>query len=531
MDFIFGTLATDELRQLHHKIARQGVQHSHQMSPLDPKPDEAVTITVYVGQDVTAHQVACYYTTDGSVPAGSRGTVSNGSAFALNKIDTIWDTIAWGYVDVWQGIIPAQTEGTTVRYQISAWSTETEAFADYPALKATTERAASAFFQGKTLPDLPPIGTTQPNTFTYTVDTYTAPTWAKGAIIYHIFVDRFYPGDDKAWLEPEALSGFFGGTLQGIVDKLDYITELGANCIWLSPTFPSPTHHGYDITDYEHVEPRMGGDDALRALIHAAHARGIRIILDLVCNHCSNEHPYFVDAKQQEASPYRDWFIFDDSPIGYETFFGVETMPMINLKNPATRDWMIGIAQYWLREFDVDGFRLDHANGPGADFWADFRKGCRTVKPDVFIFGEVVEAPTLLKSYVGRLDGLLDFTAEDLLRKCYGYESITEAEFENFIQRHYSFFPSDFVMPTFLDNHDMDRFLYIAGDDKSKLMKAAARQFKLPNPPIIYYGTEVGLSQKIGKKDLEQSRLPMPWENQDQELFKFYQELIQARKR
>lgn len=534
MDFVFGTLATDELKLIHHRVARRGVQHNHDIEPRDPLPGEPVTLRVRVGQDFHADAVACYYTTDGSIPEGQRGIASNGYVIIFTQVGFVWDTIAWGYVAHWQGVIPKQPEGTIVRYKVGAWSSTREIFSDHPELKETTERAAGAFFRGEALPGELPATTPRPNTFTYHVDRHTVPEWAKSAIIYQVFVDRFYPGDGKKWLEPENLMGFYGGTLWGVRDKLDYIADLGVNCIWLSPTFPSPTHHGYDITDYYHVEPRMGGDEALYALVEAAHARDIKVVLDLVCNHISNEHPYFVDALNNPDSQYRNWFLFDDSEIGYKTFFNVASMPFIDLSNPDARKWMLNVAQYWLREFDIDGYRLDHANGPGADFWGDFRAACREVNPECFCFGEVVEAPDIQREYIGRLDGLLDFHVEDALRKTFAFDVWTENEYERFVERHYKYFPSDFVMPTFLDNHDMDRFLYAVKGDKNALKRAASAQMRLPGPPIIYYGTEVGLSQTKGKSDgwgLEVSRLPMLWEDdQDKELLEYYKALIASRK-
>jgi cyclomaltodextrinase / maltogenic alpha-amylase / neopullulanase len=258
--------------------------------------------------------------------------------------------------------------------------------------------------------------------------------------------------------------------------------------------------------------------------------------LDLAVSHLSNQHPYFVEALENLRSACRDYFIFDDKdPIGYRTFFGVPSMPSINLQNGVARAWICDVARYWLREFDVDGYRLDHANGPGPDFWAEFQAACKSVKPDCLNFGEVVETPDVMRAYIGRLDGLLDFQIEDALRKTYAFGTMTEREFERLVERHYAYFPSEFIMPTFLDNHDMDRFLYVAKGDKAALRNAAAAQMRLPNPPIIYYGTEVGLSQKQGKNDtgwgLEVSRLPMLWgDEQDHSLLSFYRGLITARR-
>jgi cyclomaltodextrinase len=362
----------------------------------------------------------------------------------------------------------------------------------------------------------------------------TPPAWAKESVIYHLFVDRFYPGDGKDWLQTDDLMGFCGGTLWGVRDKLDYIIDLGITVIWLSPTFVTPTHHGYDVTDYFHVEPRLGGDEALHALVEAAHARGIRVLLDVAFNHLSDQHPYFLDAFADPASPYRDWFYFDQSEIGYRTFFGVDTMPQLNVTNPAVREWLLDIGRYWLREFNVDGYRLDVADGPGPSFWTDFWLACKSVKPDCLCFGEVVDAPDVQQHYIGRMDGLLDFHLGAALRYTYGTERWTQVEFDRFYQRHSRYYPDNFLMFSFLDNHDMDRFLSIAAGDKDALRRAAAVLFDLPRVPVIFYGTEIGLNQVGSTREgfgLHISRVPMIWDDtQDTDLLAFFKNLIQKRR-
>jgi glycosidase len=263
----------------------------------------------------------------------------------------------------------------------------------------------------------------------------------------------------------------------------------------------------------------------------------VRVLLDMVCNHLSDQSPQFQDALHSPNSPCRDWFTFDDSPLGYRSFFGVPTMPQINTANPGARRWLCDIARYWLRNFDIDGYRLDYANGPGPDFWSDFRAACRAEKPDCFCFGEIVDQPASLLPYIGRLDGCLDFHVGEALRKTYAYGVWTEADFFRFLERHTAYFgvEGDFIRPTFLDNHDMDRFLFAARGDQAALRRAAAVQMKLPGPPIIYYGTEIGLSQQYSKEDgfgLEASRSPMRWDDQqDRDLLAYYKALIAARQK
>ena len=541
-EHIFGTYATDDLKLVHHRAMRRGIQHWNQLTPRDPEPGEPVTLTVRVGPELTVTDLAVYYTTDGSLPTGSRGASESAQVVRGTLSEVMWDTLVFDYLNIWKATLPAQPEGTTVRYRISAWNAEgavdgeggtPEVFADWPDAQILIEKAAEAFFHEKPMPHVPSGDPAQGVDFLYTVDRYRPPQWAYDAVIYEVFPDRFYPGDGQDWIQTEDVSGFCGGTLQGVAQKMDYIEALGATAIWLTPIFPSPTHHGYDATDYRRVEPRLGGDEGLRLLVQEAHARGIRIILDLVCNHISNEHPIFVEALNNPASPYRDWFTFNGSEVGYRSFFGVKQMPQLNMQNEAAADWMIGHARYWLEEFDVDGYRLDYALGPGPDFWSKFTHACKQVKPDCFVFGEIVDSPKAIQAYVGRLDGNLDFHIETALRRTYAYGSWDEAQFERFVERHLAYFPESFVMPTFLDNHDTDRFLYVAGEDKEALKRAAAAQMRLPMPPVIYYGTEVGLSQSQSKHGLglEVSRAVMPWgAEQDADLLAFYQELIAVRK-
>ena len=535
-EFIFGTYATDELKLVHHRAARSGLQHGHALAPQDPLPDRTVAITVCTGPDLPVEQVACYYTLDGSEPDGARGLARNGQVLMLEEVGVAWDTLLWGYVTRWQATLPPQAEGTVVRYRLGAWAgAGPETFADWPEAGARAEQAAAAFFRGEPLPDLPPGDPAAGHTFAYSVDRLGPPPWARETVIYQVFVDRFYPGQGRDWIQTEDLLGFCGGTLWGLAEKLDYVADLGATCLWLSPIFTSPTHHGYDATDLTRVEPRLGGDEALRTLVAEAHRRGIRVLLDYVCNHVSHQHPIFQDALSNPASPYRNWFTFDDgSEAGYRTYFGVPSMPEVNVAHPGARGWLIDTARTWLREFEVDGFRLDHANGPGPDFWTDFWRACKEEKPDCFCFGEVIDTPDVQRTYLGRLDGCLDFYLGEALRRTFALGTRTEAELERFLERHSAFFPDTFVMPTFLDNHDMDRFLYIARGDKDALRRAAAVQMRLPGPPIIYYGTEVGLSQRAGMAEghgMHVSRVPMAWgDDQDRALLAYYKELIRERR-
>ena len=535
-DFIFGTLSTDPLKMLFQRVTKSGIQHAYLTQPRDPKPGDAVKIIVESGPDLVVEEMACYFTVDGSNPVGTKGKASTGEVVFCDQIDLVWDTVNWGYRKRWEACIPPQPDGTEVRYLISGWNDQgLEVFADWPDVKSTIEQAAKIYFDTKSTPQMKFRGTPgEPRIFNYYVDELKPPTWARQAIIYHIFVDRFNQGNDRDWKQTKNPKQAFGGTIDGVTEKLDYIKDLGANAIWLSPIFPSPSIHRYDATDYYHVAAELGGDEALKKLVEKAHTKGIRIILDLVCNHISFQHPYFLDAYNNKNSPYRNWFYFDEADeIGYRTFFGVRKMPQVNLNTPEARQWMLDIARYWLEEFDVDGYRLDHANGPGPGFWGEFWQVCKSAKPESICFGEVVEPPDVQRQYLGRMDGLLDFHLCEALRKGMGTENWSSQQLNNFLVNHSDYWNKEFLMMTFIDNHDMDRFLYIADNDIEKLKRAAEIQFEFPGPPIIYYGTEVGLKQTLSKTSaigLEASRGAMVWgEGQNQEIYHFYQDLIQKR--
>ncbi len=211
-------------------------------------------------------------------------------------------------------------------------------------------------------------------------------------------------------------------------------------------------------------------------------------------------------------------------------------MPQVNVESADARRYLIDAAVYWL-ERGADGFRLDYANGPTHAFWSEFRAATRAVKPESVTIGEIVETAELQRSYQGRLDGTLDFLLLQQIRSFFAFETVTASEFDHFLRRHLSYFPADYVLPTFLDNHDMNRFLWIANGDKRTLKLAAICQFTLPHPPIIYYGTEVGLNQARdleypdGSRRPEESRVLMPSEDrQDQDLRAFFTALIALRR-
>jgi glycosidase len=420
-----------------------------------------------------------------------------------------WVDLRWAFGRWWRCELPPQPAGTIVRYRL-------EAFSSLGGEGVWADGGAR---------------------FAYLVDDAAPPAWARDAIIYHIFVDRFYPGANRAWLTPTQPNGWYGGTLQGVIDKLDYIADLGVTTIWLSPIFDSPSYHGYDATDYYSVNPRYGTNDILKRLVQEAHLRGLRVLLDFVPNHCSKQHPFFLAAQRDRKSPYYRWFTFTQWPTEYASFFDVKNMPQWNLDYPPARAYMIEAACHWLTEYGVDGYRLDYALGPSHDFWTDFRHATRRAAPDSFTIAEAVESPEVMRTYAGRIDGCLDFPLAQVMRQVFGDDSLDVAHLDAFLAHRSAYFPANLILGTFLDNHDMNRFLWLAKGDARRLRLAALCQFTLGSPPIIYYGTEVGLSQTgdvrgpHGNAFHHHARQPMLWgDAQDSSLLAYYRRLSALRR-
>lgn len=503
-DFIFGTFSTSESRIAHVFKLHGGVTHAHDRVPRNPLPGQAVQVHLSLGPSHLQDQAWVYWTNDGSDPQGENGMVTNGFAAPLQPVASEWDILMWGYVRHFWGEIPAQEAGTVVRYRIAAGGNA----AEIPADEGT--------YYGYYVEDDPP------------------PDWTKEAVIYQIFADRFFSASPEFPRVEDKPSLKGNGTLRGITEKLNYLAELGINCIWLTPVFPSPTYHGYDATSFFEINPRLGTKEDFKELIDEAHARGIRLLMDFVPNHWSNRHPSFIEAIQDRESPYYKWYTFNHWPDDYKCFFTSRGLPQINLRHAPARQHVLEAARYWL-EFGVDGYRVDYCIGPTPDFYADFRRVTRTTNPNALTFGEAVDPPDSQITFEGGLDGTLDFMLLEAIRKTFAFGFWNAQQFANFLDRHEAYFPSTFSRPSFLDNHDMNRYLWVAGGDMQRLKLAALCQFTLVGPPVIYYGTEVGLSQhkdvmQHGRAIHEEARLPMIWgEAQNRDLFDFYKGLIRLR--
>ncbi|TMC54153.1 MAG: hypothetical protein E6J20_03475 [Chloroflexi bacterium] len=355
------------------------------------------------------------------------------------------------------------------------------------------------------------------------------PDWTRDAVVYQVMVDRFARADGML-PPPNSSTALYGGTLDGIRDHLDYITSLGCNTLWLTPVHQTPSHHGYDHEDFFKVDERYGGDTALKRLIASAHERGMRVLLDFVPNHTGRGHHLFRDAIQRggdAAEFYRFW----QWPHYYRCFFDNITLPELDTGSRRVQQYLVEAARHWVTEYGADGVRCDHVAGADPSFWIELRRGLREVKPDALVIGEATGHFDWLAHYAGRLDAIFDFDFAYVVRNAFGRGRMDLVEFARWMDGHENALPG-LALATLLDNHDMNRFLWLAGGDARRLKLAATLLMTLPGMPVIYYGTEVGLTQRHdAAMENAEARLPMLWgADQDAGLLAYFQRLGRLRR-
>jgi neopullulanase len=397
------------------------------------------------------------------------------------------------------------------------------------------------------------------------------PDWVRDAVFYQIFPDRFAssprvdkPGPLEPWDAPPTFHGFKGGDLLGVVEHLDYLADLGINALYLTPIFSSAANHRYHTYDYYQVDPLLGGDGALRELLDACHARGMRVVLDGVFNHCGRGFwPFHHLVENGAGSPYADWFYVDRqalaagrslqpypstderrqfeaaaaadpnrsgdvslSFLGYRAWWDMPALPKLNTNNPHMREHLLGAAEHWLR-FGIDGWRLDVAEEIDAGFWREFRERVRAVKDDAYIVAEIwrekpqwVSGDTFdaLMNYP-LTEALLSFTAARYLDSAV---VSTQHEYREFVrpmdgqafaarlQHLVTMYRPEAISAqlNLLGSHDTARYLTVAGGDVDSLRLATLAVMTLPGAPCIYYGDEVGM---VGRHDPD-SRRGFPWD-------------------
>ena len=351
--------------------------------------------------------------------------------------------------------------------------------------------------------------------------------WFDNIRIYHLLIDRFNGG----WQTPpksengrlDLTNVFCGGNLQGVIEKLDYIKDMGFTAIMLSPIFKSANYHGYHTLNFDEVDPHIGTWEDYQRLLDTAHGKGMKIICDFVPNHCWCEAPMFQESLLKNGGRHRDWFFFkSDDSDEFVSFLGFGDLPKFNLTNPEVADFMIDKAERLVR-MGVDAFRIDHALGQPLEFLQRFRKAMHAMRSDIVVFGEVwacgigpqlagqlyfktqkrlneflnqetkpFSQDELQTDYVDTLDGVLDFAYRNILleevhagRGIKGNETLRDK-----VQAHFAKYPKDFKLVLFLDNHDTDRFLFDCQDDATLLREAIEFTKSLPHPFSFLYGTE-----------------------------------------
>ncbi|GHU90590.1 putative cyclomaltodextrinase [Clostridia bacterium] len=335
------------------------------------------------------------------------------------------------------------------------------------------------------------------------IDVHRPVKWMETAVFYQIFIDRFLRGDtekndgyiDLNWGEKPTYKSFAGGDLEGIRQKLDYLSELGVNALYLTPIFKSKSNHKYDITDYFNVDPQFGTNDAFKRLVADAHAKHIRVVLDAVFNHCSEDCGQFRDAlKYGEKSRFYGWFLFHDDGT-YECFASCEYMPKLNTSNPEVRDFLLKIAAHWIEEYDIDGWRLDVSDEVSHDFWRSFRKTVKAIKPDCVIIGENWhDAYPFLRG--DQFDCIMNYA---FTKACMDFFADKTIGAQGFAERLSALLMRNTdtvnaMMLNLLDSHDTHRFLTLLKGDVKALRAAIAVMFTFVGAPSVYYGTEIDMT-------------------------------------
>lgn len=383
--------------------------------------------------------------------------------------------------------------------------------------------------------------------FNHRADIAVVPDWVNDAVVYNIFPDSFASGVKRISIQDRAIDyhgqpvrGKLGGTLWGIADNVDYLEELGVNCVYLNPIFVAGEYHKYDLLDYFHVDPCFGGDEALHHLVRVLHARGIRILIDGVFNHCGWHFFAFEDVVEKgEASSYRDWFyglkfpvVCPDDPEDYpeyECFAYERMMPKLDTANPAVREYFCEVGRYWVKNFHIDGWRLDVASEVDDGFWRAFRKAVKEIDPDVLLIGEVWEsAGHWLQGDM--FDSTMNYDFRKHCNLFFAEQSIDASDFagritDMLMRYRMQMTPAQMNL---LDSHDVSRFLSLCKDVKSFRL-AVIFQMTFPGMPSVFYGDEAGVT---GILEAEY-RSPMPWDTlaETDELFYLYQRAIELRKR
>ena len=369
------------------------------------------------------------------------------------------------------------------------------------------------------------------------------PDWLDDAIIYQIFPERFNNGNKdndpekiKDWGTIPEHDYFYGGDLQGIYDKMDYIDELGVNVIYLTPIFQSPTNHKYNIDDYMKIDEHFGDKEIFIKLVDEAHNRGIKIVLDAVFNHSGYDFFAFKDLRKKgKESDYKDWYIYDslplktEVPVNYETFArNIPDLPKLDTSNKEVQDYLLKVSEYWTENFDIDGWRLDVADEVDPSFWRRFRKTVKSIDKNIYILGEVWHSG--MKWLEGdQFDAIMNYGFTEAVIDFIAKNEIGPAEFNSRLTKNRMNYKTQisYSMLNLLDSHDTARFLHLCDENIEKMKLAVLFQMSYIGIPMIFYGDELGIT---GGHEPD-SRRCMPWNSEKNiNLKNYYKKIINIRK-
>ncbi len=379
-------------------------------------------------------------------------------------------------------------------------------------------------------------------------DIISIPSWVKDTVWYEIFPERFRRGKNSvnpvtnAWGVPsENVTNhmFFGGDIPGIIESLDYIKDLGITGIYFTPLFESPSAHKYDTTNYFKIDPAFGTNEDFKVLVQESHKRGIKVVLDAVFNHCGYDHPFFQDVvKHGKASKYYNSFFVKDEPVlnfklnehgkpiysrglipNYHTFAFTPYMPKWNTEDPLARQHLLEVAEYWIKEYDIDGWRLDVSNEVSHDFWKAFRQTVKKAKKDAFIFGENWDYSM---PWLGgdQIDTVMNYELVYLIWQFFGHDpnipTIEASELVRLSNKLLASYPQQITENMFnlVDSHDTARILDRSLENRDLAFLTYLFMFSFPGTPTIYYGGEIGIT---GKHDPDNRRC-MIWDESKQDL-------------
>lgn len=381
--------------------------------------------------------------------------------------------------------------------------------------------------------------------FNHRADIARVPDWVQDAVVYNIFPDsfatarRYISGESStADYRGQTVKGKLGGTLRGVTENVDYLKNLGINCVYVNPIFAAGEYHKYDLLDYFHVDPVFGGDEAFREMVETLHANGIRVIMDGVFNHCGWHFFAFEDViRNQERSEYRDWFYSLKFPVerpespetypSYACFAYERMMPKLNTANPAVRDYFCRVGRYWVEAFGIDGWRLDVASEVDDGFWRAFRKAVKEINPEALLIGEVWEsAGHWLQGDM--FDSTMNYDFRKHCNLFFAEGTMDAAEFAGRITNMRMRYRVQMVPAqlNLLDSHDVSRFLSLCGGNTARYRLAILFMMTFVGMPTVFYGDELGIQ---GIRE-EEYRHPMPWKTGDEELLEFFRKAIALRR-